>query len=138
MTEKSDPHIVDVTAAIMVKDGKILIAKRKVTGSLPNKWEFPGGKVENGETAEQCLKRELMEEFGIVTSIGMFIGSSVYHYDHISINLLAFNTYWQSGDIIASAHDDYRWVEPSQLDQYDFAPADLPFVDKLRRNEIDI
>jgi len=57
--------MINVTAAIIERDGKILIAKRSSTSSLPNKWEFPGGKVEAGETTEECLARELWEEFNI-------------------------------------------------------------------------
>jgi len=66
---------------------------------LPNKWEFPGGKIENDETPEQCLKRELKEEFDIDVSIGEYLGSSIYHYDHISIELLAYLTFWEGGSI---------------------------------------
>ena len=62
-------NITRVTAAILINDEKIIIAKRKATDKLPNKWEFPGGKIEKNETAEQCLKREIKEEFDIVVSV---------------------------------------------------------------------
>ena len=81
----SDRPLISVTAAILVRDGKILIAQRKSSDHLAGKWEFPGGKIEYGETPEDCLKRELHEEFGIDTRIGVFLAESVYHYDRISI-----------------------------------------------------
>jgi 8-oxo-dGTP diphosphatase len=121
-----------VTAAILIKDKKVLIAKRKADDRQANKWEFPGGTVEQNETPEACLIREIREEFGINVSVGRFFGESVYHYDHGSIKLLAYRTQWESGKITLKDHADYRWVSPEQLCEYDFAPADIPFVEKLR------
>ena len=129
--------MVEVTAALLFKDNKLLIAKRKSTDKLPNKWEFPGGKVEDGETPEYCLKREMKEEFEIDVSVGKFLGESIYHYDHGTIKLLAYRTFWKDGTISLKAHDDYQWVSLDQLRDYDFAPADIPFVEKLRRGEIE-
>ena len=129
--------MVEVTAALLFKDKKLLIAKRKSTDKLPNKWEFPGGKIEDGETPEYCLKREMEEEFEIDVSVGKFLGESIYHYDHGTIKLLAYRTFWKDGTISLKAHDDYQWVSLDQLQEYDFAPADVPFVEKLRRGEIE-
>jgi 8-oxo-dGTP diphosphatase len=69
--------MINVTAAIIERDGKILIAKRSSTSSLPNKWEFPGGKVEAGETTEECLARELWEEFNVEVTVGEFFTESI-------------------------------------------------------------
>ncbi len=80
-----------VTCAIIEKEGKILIARRAIDQKLAGKWEFPGGKIEDGESPEECLKRELEEEFVIQTDVGEFITSNKHHYDHISIELLAFH-----------------------------------------------
>ena len=95
--------MIQVTAAIMDRGGRILIAQRKPTGKLPNKWEFPGGKVEDGETTEECLKREMAEEFGIEVIVGEYLGDSVYHYEHGTIKLLAYRTVWQAGELIVKA-----------------------------------
>lgn len=130
--------MIDVTAAILVKDDKILIAKRKSGGKLPDKWEFPGGKVEAGESTQACLTREMQEEFGINVRIGQFMGESVYHYQHGSIRLLAYLARWQGGDFSLKDHTDYAWVQSDQLEEFDFTPADLPFVHKLVSGEIDI
>ncbi len=129
---------IEVTAAILFKDDKLLIAQRKSEDKLPNKWEFPGGKVENEETPEECLKREIKEEFGIDVSVGEFFGESVYHYDHISIRLLAYRTFWNNGELKIKAHQSIEWVTINQIGLFDFAPADIPFVEKLRRGEIAI
>ena len=122
----------------MILDGRILIAKRNADDKLPNKWEFPGGKVEDGETPEQCLRREMREEFQIDVEIGEYLGESVYHYGHGSIQLLAYRTFWKSGVISPKDHDDFRWVSQDELKNYDFAPADIPFVEQLRRGEINV
>lgn len=128
--------MIKVTAAILIKDDKLLIAKRKPNDKLANKWEFPGGKIEDGETPEQCLKREMKEEFDINVSVDEYLGSSIYQYSHVSIKLLAYRTHWEGGTISLKAHDEFRWVSVKQLQEYDFAPADIPFIKKLRSGEI--
>jgi 8-oxo-dGTP diphosphatase len=125
------PKIIKVTAAILEKDSQIIIAQRKSGDHLSGLWEFPGGKIEPGETPEECLARELKEEFDIDVSIGEFIGSNVHHYDHISIELMAYRAAWLSGSITMNDHNAYRWVTVDQLSEYDFAPADVPFVEML-------
>ena len=130
--------MIDVAAAILVKDGKILIAKRKNTDKIPNKWEFPGGKIKSHETPEACLQREINEEFGVDITVGNYLGESVYHYDHETIRLCAYRVYWQRGHFILKEHADFKWVSVDQLHEFDFAPADLPFVKKLISSEIEI
>ena len=130
--------MIDVTAAILSNNGRLLIAQRKTTGKLPNKWEFPGGKIEPGETPEECLKREMKEEFDIGVTIGEYLGESIFHYDHGSIRLLAYRTNWIAGEFILKDHQAIEWVNKNELSDYDFAPADMPFVDKLRRGEIEL
>jgi 8-oxo-dGTP diphosphatase len=134
--QKKLQPIVKVTAAVMETDGRIIIAQRKSTDHLAGKWELPGGKVEPGETPEQCLQRELKEEFDIDVRVDDYLGASIYHYEHLSIELMAYRTYWSGGRIRAKDHADYRWVTPAELGQYDFAPADRPFVQRIRSGEI--
>ena len=123
----------EVTAAILIKDNKILIARRKVSDRQGGKWEFPGGKIKADETPQQCLVREMKEEFGIDESVGKFFAESTYRYEHGEIKLLAYRTSWDKGQLTLKAHADCRWVEPSRLDVFDFAPADIPFVEKLQQ-----
>lgn len=123
---------VKVTAAVIEKDGKILIAKRKEGGRLASKWEFPGGKLEEGETPKECLRRELREEFGIDTRIKDFICSSEHEYSYGSIELLAYRADHLSGEFRLNDHEEIRWIKPNEFDEYDFAEADLPVVCKLK------
>lgn len=88
---------VDVTAAIIEKDGKFLIAKRKKGKHLENKWEFPGGKVELGESHEECLARELEEEFGVITGIAEFVAEGLFDYGDVKIRLLGYRAKYISG-----------------------------------------
>lgn len=122
-----------VTAALIIKDDKILIAKRNARDKLANKWEFPGGKVEDGETPEQCLIREIKEEFQIDIAVESYFGSSKYTYEHGTIELLGYWAKYSGENRLKSmVHDDYKWVSFNELGNYDFAPADIPFVEKLK------
>lgn len=130
--------IVKVTAGIMTQNRKIFIAQRAKPASLNKLWEFPGGKVEQGETPETSLMRELVEEFSIYVSVHEFVGSSVYHYPDISIELLAYKVLWLDGRIQLKEHLSYSWALVDELDQYRFAPADIPIVKKIRMGEIEV
>ena len=77
-----------VTAAILIKDGNILIAKRKSSDKLADKWEFPGGKIEKNETPEQCLIREIKEEFGIDVKVGEYLGEIEKHFLIFDLTLI--------------------------------------------------
>ena len=120
-----------VTAAIIEKRGKILIARRKKSDSLANKWEFPGGTIEAEETPEECLRRELFEEFGIEAKVEELIGSSQFHSPRQSIELIAYRVVHVSGEFKLAAHQEIKWVRPSELNSYDFAEADIPIVRRL-------
>lgn len=120
-----------VTAALLVHRGRLLIAQRPHTDKLAGLWEFPGGKIESGETPELCLRREMQEEFNIEVQVGEFFGDSIYHYQQGTIQLLAYWAVWKSGQLETRAHDDYRWVLPMELKDFLFAPADVPFVQEL-------
>jgi 8-oxo-dGTP diphosphatase len=130
--------MITVTAAILVKNSKILIAKRRPAARLPNKWEFPGGKIEQGETPEQCLKRELKEELEIEVTVGNYIEESIYRYDFGTVRLLFYRVYWNGKSIVSKDHQEVRWVSLDDLREMDFAAADVSFVDKLRRGEIEL
>ena len=124
-----------VSAALLEIDGKILIARRKADDHQAGKWEFPGGTLESDETPQDCLEREMYEEFGITVVVGRFFGESVYYYDHGAIRLMAYRAVWESGKMIINDHADVRWVPPEQMAEYDFAPADMPLVKKWLHND---
>ena len=124
--EQSD--IICVTAAVLSRNNQVLIAQRKSTDRLAGCWEFPGGKLEKGESPRACLRRELKEELGIETQIGSFLGESLHHYPHGAIKLMVYRVYWKGGHMVVNDHACIKWVATAQLKQYDFAPADEPFV----------
>lgn len=128
--------IVRVTAAIISNDGRILITQRLPNDRFAGFWEFPGGKVENGESPEECLKRELWEELEMEAVIGTPLGSSIYHYDHISIELMVFRAYWNGRPFKLVTHQASRWILPARLVDFQYTPADLPFVHRLASGEI--
>ena len=121
-----------VTAAIILNKNKILIARRAPEDKLADKWEFPGGKIEQVETPQECLKREIREELDIDIEVLGFFGESIYTYLSGTIKLMAFWCQWISGDFTLKVHSQIAWVNHHELDLYDFAPADIPLVKKLK------
>lgn len=124
-----------VSGACLEKDGKIFIARRKTGDNLAGKWEFPGGKLEPGETPEACLKRELKEEFGVETRIGEFICASKFEYKHLPIELLVYRAYHVAGEFQLRDHDQLAWVTLAELKAYEFCGADIPVVEHLLRGK---
>lgn len=122
----------EVTAAIIIDKNKILIAQRGANEKLAGKWEFPGGKIELGETPQECLKREIKEELEVDIAVGNYLGESIYTYPNGEIKLIAYFATILDGDIKLSVHDKVEWITISQIDKYDFAPADIPFIEKLK------
>ena len=133
MAEKT----LQVTAALLVHNQKILIAQRNNVGRFANKWEFPGGKIDPGETPQECLQRELQEELGLEATIGDLFSDTLYHYEHGEIRQF---TYWAkfatpSATIQLSEHQALAWVLPAELSHYEFAGADLA-VAKLIEDQV--
>lgn len=122
-----------VTAAVIFKDGYVLATRRGPGQSLAGNWEFPGGKVEPGETLAQCLARELKEELGLDVSVGDVIAESEYQYDHGAIRLIALKTEIVAGTLSLTVHDRAEWVLPSRLEELQLAPADIPIARVLRK-----
>lgn len=122
----------EVTAAIILKGNQVLIAQRAPGDKLAGKWEFPGGKVEPGETPQDCLKREIREELDVDVEVLDFFDESIYTYESGKIKLMAFWCRWISGDITLKVHSRIAWANHNELDSYDFAPADIPLVEKLK------
>lgn len=129
-------NVINVTAAIIINKGTILIARRAPSEKHAGGWEFPGGKVEPGESPEECLRREIFEEFGIETSIKRFIVESTYMYKSGAIRLMAYLTEIVSGEIKLSVHDSVEWVDVDELLNYKLLPADIPIAMKLKEGSI--
>ena len=120
--------MIDVVAAVIVKDNKFLITRRAPKLKLEGMWEFPGGKVEQGE----ALKRELVEELKIETEIGNYIETSIYEYPNVTVKLMAYFATVISGEIKLSVHDEAKWISISEVENFKFAPADIHFIEKLK------
>ncbi len=127
--------LIVVTCVLLFHKGKILAAQRSAQMSLPLLWEFPGGKVEIGESEESCIVREIKEELGIEIEALERVGVFEHAYSkEKSIRLIPFFAIWKSGEIDLLEHRQIGWLEKSELYQVEWAPADLPIVDYLVRN----
>jgi len=124
--------MINVTAAIIEKKGKILAARRKPGSHLAGYWEFPGGKMEDGESPEECLHRELAEEFKIDSNIGLFIAESIYDYGTKVIRLMAYLVDHVEGEFELIDHDDIRWLSLDEINEVNWAPADIPLVEQYK------
>jgi len=121
-----------VTAAIILRNHQVLLTRRASDQELAGFWEFPGGKVEEGESLKQCLERELAEELGVESTVGEQMVTSEYHYDHGAISLVAMKTALLKEDLTLSVHDKAIWVSVADLMDYQLAPADIPIAAYLQ------
>ncbi|NRF37082.1 (deoxy)nucleoside triphosphate pyrophosphohydrolase [Pedobacter foliorum] len=122
--------MINVTCAIIVDDtGRVLVTQRSATMKLPFKIEFPGGKIEPGETASDCLVREIKEELNLDIMTLFEMPSNIHHYIEFSINLIPFVCKIIGGAIEMREHASYQWLNPSELLDQDWAEADIPIVE---------
>ena len=98
--------MIRVTAAVLRREGLILLCRRTRPDYLAGKWEFPGGKIEVGETVEACLARELEEELGIQGKVGPHVATHVHHYEALSVELIAHEVVWTGGELCLQAEHD--------------------------------
>jgi len=123
--------MLEVTCAIIFKDNHVLIAQRNANMKLPLKWEFPGGKVETGESNAACLAREIKEELNLEIRIGKGLTGVMRHYPKFSLRLYPFICAYQGGELNAVEHAQVKWEKISNLMAYDWAAADVPVVKEL-------
>ena len=121
------PHI-HVACAVIEHDGMILAAQRSETMSMPLKWEFPGGKLESGETPEACLVREVREELAIGISLGRALPVTTHSYETFTVTLYPFVCAPADGVMTLHEHRAIAWMEPEQVSALDWAEADLPII----------
>jgi A/G-specific adenine glycosylase len=131
---RQTPHY-QVTAAIIRKNGKILITKRPSEGLLGGLWEFPGGKQEPNESLEECVRREIEEELGIQIAVYDQLAKVNHAYSHFRITLHAFNCTHVSGRAQKLGVADYKWVAPTDLPKYAFPKADRVILDLLETEQ---
>ena len=121
----------DVVAAIIIKNGKYFIAQRNKHKHMGLSWEFPGGKVENGETFENALKREIKEELNINIAINNKLGEENYKDEKINVKLHYFLCSHTSGEIYLHEHEDSAWITKNEFKNYNFAEGDSDIINLL-------
>ena len=128
------PTVLVAAAALVDIDGRVLIAKRPAGKQLAGMWEFPGGKVEPGETPEACLIRELHEELGITVAHACLAPFVFASHGYASFHLLMplFLCRRWDGVVTAREHEALAWVKPHDFDRYPMPPADAPIAAWLR------
>ncbi|GGW27785.1 (deoxy)nucleoside triphosphate pyrophosphohydrolase [Arenibacter certesii] len=124
--------MIEVVCAIIVKDDKILIAQRSEEMKLPLKWEFPGGKLNEGEDEEQAIIREIKEELNVEIIPLKRLSSNIHDYGSFKIKLTAYLCDFIGGEIVLLEHKDFKFVKSEDLINHDFAEADIPFIEELK------
>ncbi|RRJ84236.1 NUDIX domain-containing protein [Aestuariirhabdus litorea] len=125
--------MIEVTAAIIERGGKVLAARRPPGDPLAGFWEFPGGKLEAGETHRQCLRRELEEELGVECEVGDFVLSNPHTYGDKQVRLHAYCVRLVAGEPQPRDHDRLCWLEPAALMALQWAAADIPIVERYQQ-----
>lgn len=127
----STQKTIRVVAAVLERDGKYLITQRRAAAVLPLMWEFPGGRVEERETDQQALERELKHRLGVSISVGKLISFVTHPYANYSVDLFLYECTLTSETLEAKAVNAFKWVASGDFDQYPFTPADEASMNKL-------
>jgi len=122
---------IEVAAALVFREGKLLIAKRHAKAHLGGLWEFPGGKRERGETFKQCLVRELREELGIEVAVGKRLESLTHDYPEKTVHLRFYRCRWKEHEPRPLGCQAFKWITAAELADYAFPAADASLLEKL-------
>lgn len=123
-----------VVGAVIVRGGEVLCAQRGPSGALAGKWEFPGGKVEPDETPRHALAREIREELDCGVAVGAEVATTTHEYDFAIVTLTTFYCELTAGEPAQSEHASLLWLEPASAANLDWAPADVPAVQRIQRD----
>lgn len=136
-TSSSLPHKFIGVAVIWNNQGQILIDKRRLEGLMGGLWEFPGGKIELGESVEECIKREILEELGIEIEVGDRLITINHAYTHFHVTLTVHHCRHLTGIPQPIECDEIRWVKLDELDEYPFPQANIHIIHALRQNSFE-
>ncbi len=126
-----------VAAVIKAENEKgqpIIFATQRGYGDLKGGWEFPGGKIEEGETPQEALKREIMEELDTEISVGDLIDTIEYDYPTFHLSMDCFWCQIVKGDLVLKEHEAAKWLSKDELDSVEWLPADVTLIDQIRNN----
>ena len=123
---------IQVVAAIIQRDNQVLATQRGY-GDLKDGWEFPGGKIESGETEEQALKREIKEELNMQIEVGELFDIVEYDYPKFHLTMQCFLCKAISGEMVLNEHQSARWLDKTNIDSVEWLPADIELIAKLKR-----
>lgn len=126
--------MIPVVAALIVREGRLLIARRPEGRHMAGRWEFPGGKLEKGESPEDAVEREIREELGLDVRAGRIYQAIAYSYPEKDVLLLFYAAAVVSGEPRPIEEAEIRWVTVEELDGYAFAPVDEMLVQRLKRD----
>jgi 8-oxo-dGTP diphosphatase len=129
MDDTSSKMHIHVACALIERDGLLLAAQRSAVTSLPLKWEFPGGKLEPGESPEECLRRELVEELGVTVSIRQTLPRLTHSYDSFTVTLYPFVCSLETEEITLHEHAAITWLSPHEFHTLDWLAADRPVLE---------
>lgn len=124
--------MVKVTAAIIEREGQVLLAQRREDLIRGLEWELPGGKMKEGETPEACLTRELKEELSVNTRVIGFFASNTHRYPEETVKVLAYKVDLEDEDFKLTAHEQVAWVSLDKIGEYNLVEADKPIINKLK------
>ncbi len=124
--------MVEVVAALIWRDDKFLICQRPASKARALLWEFVGGKIEMGESGQQALIRECVEELDIIIEVSDVFFEVTHHYSDIDVHLTLFNASIIKGEPRLIEHNDMRWITIDEIDNFNFCPADVAILDKLK------
>jgi 8-oxo-dGTP diphosphatase len=127
----SQQRTIRVVAAVLEKDGRYLITQRRASAVLPLMWEFPGGRVEEGETDAQALKREVRHRLGAEIEVGKLISFVSHPYEHYVVDLFLYECTLLGETLEGRNVNAFQWVTSAEFDQYPFTPADEASMNKL-------
>jgi 8-oxo-dGTP diphosphatase len=127
----TQPKTIRVVAAVLEQEGRYLITQRRATAVLPLMWEFPGGRVEEGETDASALKREVRHRLGAEIEVGKLISFVSHPYEHYVVDLFLYECTLASGTLEARNVAAFQWATSAEFDQYPFTPADEASMNKL-------
>ena len=125
-------NVIEVVAALIWCGNKFMICQRPTNKARALLWEFVGGKVEPGESKEQALVRECKEELNIMLSVGDVFMDVMHEYPDVTVHLTLFNATISDGEPQKLEHNDIRWITPSEIPNYEFCPADVEILEKIK------